>query len=70
MNTLNDIKKVLYKENPKAVFLYYRKDVLYYNTSSSIGIIDFSIPIEDTGDANFSNTMDSKLLIRWIVDKL
>jgi hypothetical protein len=30
--------------------------------------IFFSVPFEDMGDATFSNKMESKFLIRWIVE--
>lgn len=65
----NEIKKALYRENPVAKFLYYRKGTLYYGTSISIDpmqSIIFSVPADDTGDADFLRDMDAKLLIRYL----
>ena len=67
---LNDIKKALYKQNPKAVLDYIRKGVAYYWTSLEDGTkITFVIPISDMGDADFLGHMDSKVLNRWIFIK-
>ena len=65
---LNDIKKALYKENPHAVLKHIRKDVVYYSTHipSADQVVQFEVPVNDTGDAGFLSRMDSKLLIRWI----
>ena len=63
----NEIKKLLYRENPIAVFNYIRKGNAYYQTKTIDVIIDFVIPVSDMGEANFLNEMDSKSLIRWIV---
>jgi hypothetical protein len=65
---LNEIKKSLYKENPRAVLRMIRKSVAYYsaNLVSNDSIVQFQVPIEDMGDADFLSSMDSKLLIRWI----
>jgi hypothetical protein len=65
---LNDIKKVLYKENPTAVLKQIRKGVAYYSAHvpSIDKVIQFEIPVNDMGDADFLAHMDSKLLIRWI----
>ena len=67
----NEIKKALYKQNPKAEFKFIRKEVAYYLTiieSESEPVeIRFEVPVSDMGDADFESTMDAKLLIRWIV---
>jgi len=65
---LNEIKKALYKENPHAVLKGIRRGVVYYSAHlvSNDIIIQFQVPIEDMGDADFLSHMDSKLLIRWI----
>ncbi len=65
---LNEIKKSLYKENPRAVLRMIRKGVAYYSAHlvSNDSIVQFQVPIEDMGDADFLSSMDSKLLIRWI----
>ena len=66
---LNDIKKALYKENPSAVLKHIRKGTAYYSAHvvSLDKVVQFEIPIEDMGDADFLAHMDSKYLIRWIV---
>lgn len=65
---LNDIKKALYKENPHAVLKHIRKGVVYYSAhiASIDQIVQFEVPVNDMGDADFLFHMDSKLLIRWI----
>lgn len=74
--TKNEIKKILYKQNPKANFSYIRKGIVYYNTiinteetedKKSIPYqVFFEIPVMDMGDADFFNEMEGKYLIRWI----
>ena len=74
--TKNEIKKILYKQNPKAKFSYIRKGIVYYNTIISTENteeklsesyqISFEIPVIDMGDADFFQEMDGKYLIRWI----
>ena len=76
MITKNEIKKILYKQNPKAKFSYIRKGIVYYNTIISTENteeklsesyqISFEIPVIDMGDADFFQEMDGKYLIRWI----
>jgi hypothetical protein len=74
---LNEIKKGLYKENPIAIFWKIRKGVAEYKTfimnsgeDGPLNIpITFSIPVDDMGDADFMDQMESKFLIRWIVIK-
>lgn len=65
---LNEIKKALYKENPHAVLKMIRNGVAYYSAHliSNDIVIQFQVPVEDMGDADFLSSMDSKLLIRWI----
>ena len=67
----NEVKKALYKQNPKAEFKFIRKGVAYYLTvienENEPVQINFEIPVVDMGDADFESTMDAKLLIRWIV---
>lgn len=66
---INEIKKILYKENPPAEFRWVRKGVAYYlaHVRSINQMINFEVPIDDMGDADFLRTMDSKYLMRWIV---
>ena len=64
----NEVKKKLYKQNPKATFNFIRKGVAYYTTEINETFqIFFEIPVIDMGDADFESTMDAKLLIRWII---
>jgi hypothetical protein len=68
---LNEIKKHLYKYNPIAFLDRILKGNAYYYThmQEDNSLIWFSIPIADMGDAEFSVKMDSKLLIRWIIQQ-
>lgn len=64
----NEIKKSLYKQNPKATLDYIRKGSAYYFTVLEDGTrITFEVPISDMGDADFLSHMESKLLNRWII---
>lgn len=65
---LNDIKKLLYKEKPLAHLRYIRKGVAYYGSIFSNDTIEvnFDVPVEDMGDADFLPVMDAKLLARYI----
>ena len=72
----NDIKKALYKQNPKARFDFIKMGSAYYNTTirsdDKIKVdynISFEIPVEDMGEAKFGILMNAKLLIRWITQK-
>ena len=66
----NEIKKALYKQNPKAEFKFIRKGVSYYSaiieSESEPVEIRFEVPVSDMGDADFEYLMNSKYLIRWI----
>jgi hypothetical protein len=66
---LNEIKKALYKENPNATLEKIRSGTAYYSAhiASLDKVIRFEIPVNDMADADFRSGMDSKLLIRWIV---
>lgn len=65
--TVNEKKKVLYRENPKATLLYIREQKAYYFTVVADGTrIDFEVPTTDMIGADFFAHMDSKLLNRWI----
>lgn len=67
MSDLNTIKKILYKEKPKAFFQYVRKGDAYYKTKTSEGEINFKIPVTDMGEADFGIELESSLLMRWIM---
>lgn len=66
---INEIKKILYKEKPKAHFSSMNKSFIRYYTKISETIITFLIPVSDIGDATFEDEMEAKLLIRWIYQK-
>ena len=64
----NEIKKELYKQKPLAMFVMVRKFVAYYTAClENETIINFEIPCDDMGDADFLQFMDAKLLIRYLV---
>jgi len=67
-----ELKKTLYKTNPKAELLYVDKERMLYVTNlwtgSIDGIVNFSLPLGDIQDAKFLPIMEAKLLIRWIID--
>ncbi len=74
--TNTEIKKELYKQKPTANFLYIRKGVAHYDATIKIGelIIEsqkifFQVPVSDMGEADFTPTMDAKLLNRWLVNE-
>lgn len=67
--TQTEVKKVLYKENPKAVFQYIHDGNIYYQTKINDGVwVYHKIPAEETKGAHFDIEMDSKLLIRWLME--
>jgi hypothetical protein len=71
---LNNIKKALYKQNPRARFQFIRSGIAYYIAPITDGTIDqetkievtFEVPVVDMGIAEFHDVMDAKHLIRWI----
>lgn len=72
---LNDIKKEIYKQQPKAYFQFIRMGIAYYeafikerfNDMGSTINVKFEIPVNDMGNADFFSEMEAKHLIRWIV---
>lgn len=71
---LNEIKKALYRENPKAYFkransesLVYEAIIDDFEAITKICFLTFIVPIEEIGDATFETEMPAKLLIRYIV---
>jgi len=68
----NEVKKILYKENPKAYLQRTYDEGYTYLCDTSIGDIYFFIPIEECfyeGKNIFSDEMPAKELIRWIEPK-
>jgi hypothetical protein len=63
---LNEIKKLLYKENPVAKFMFLTKDAICYTAGHEDSVIVFTIPQSDVDNGIFKVEMDSKHLIRWI----
>lgn len=64
---LNEIKKSLYKENPKAKLVSINQHSLLYGTELEINqVVSFIVPLSDIGDAKFYPEMEAKLLIRYI----
>ena len=67
---INDIKKTIYKEKPKAELLLIDKEGIHYECSlMSAGgeVIYFKVPFEDIGDAKFLYHMEASLMIRYLV---
>jgi hypothetical protein len=70
----NEIKKALYKQKPTAVLSMIRQGVAYYSTkviaedSTSLETVNFEVPVNDMGEADFFIEMDGKYLGRWIVE--
>ncbi len=64
-----EIMKVLYKNKPQASLRFIRKGVAYYFTVVDEQEINFEIPVEDMGDADFFSGMEAKHLNRWIVSE-
>lgn len=61
-----EIKKALYKQKPDANLRYIRAGNAYYFADLTEQRVNFEIPVDDMGDADFTPRMDAKLLIRWI----
>lgn len=62
----NELKKLIYKEKPVAYFKMIRLENAYYKSMTSLGEVNFAIPVSDMGDADFLPEMDAKLLLRWL----
>lgn len=70
---LNDIKKALYKQNPKAEIKFIRKGIAYYlaviqDDNYEPVEVRFEVPVIDMGDADFLPYMDAKLMNRYIAE--
>lgn len=74
---LNEIKKLFYKQDPKATFEWAREDGLFYecilsipvgeNHSPKVEIVNFMVPLSEVKGATFQSKMPAKLLIRYII---
>ena len=67
MSTINEIKKILYKENPDASLGVASKDGLVYLAKTSVGPVLFRVPIAELGEVQWMKTMPAKLLIRYLI---
>ena len=69
----NEVKKALYKQKPIAEFTCIVGTTLYYKTKVEIDdktiTVDFSIPVEEIGDAVFYKEMYGQFLNRYIVEE-
>lgn len=63
----NEIKKVLYKENPLATRGQEFDQVCFYEASTSIGKVSFEVPYREMGDTQFKYQEPAKHLIRWMI---
>jgi hypothetical protein len=63
----NELKKLLYKNNPIAFFNKIRLGVAYYQTFIDDSVISFEVPINDMGEADFEVQMKAKYLVRWMI---
>lgn len=66
MENKNEIKKLIYKEKPKARFEFIRMGVAYYYAELNSERINFQIPVDDMGTTDFGIEEEAKLLLRWI----
>jgi hypothetical protein len=71
---LNEIKKILYKEKPIAIFTHAVKDGLYYSVNlrhptvrPQNEFVVFLVPLFEIGDGEFLREMPAQLLIRYII---
>jgi hypothetical protein len=68
----NEIKKALYKEKPIARRVgVCENQAIDYEATTSLGIFEFRIPLEDRKKPDgsfteFEETMPAQLLIRWL----
>lgn len=67
----NEVKKLFYKQQPRATFLFIRKGEAYYKSTleyeNKSETYSFRIPINDMGEADYFSEMDAKFLLRWLV---
>ncbi len=68
--SLDEIKKILYKEKPIAKQynwgLYMEGAIHYYRTDTSIGRFYFNVPRNEMGDTEFEEELPAQYLIRWL----
>lgn len=77
---LNEIKKQLYKDKPKASFVHARKEGLLYSCECRTPEVNekglsvwknifFQVPIIELGETAFIDEMPAQLLIRYIIEE-
>lgn len=71
--TNTQIKKALYKQKPTAKFDKIRIGIAYYSTmilddNNEPFYVNFEVPVNDMGEADYLPEMDAKLLNRYIVE--
>lgn len=68
--TLNELKKILYKEKPTAKLLSVNRTGIKYTTEIAEGPapVNFFVPMVDIGDGEFMSEMPAQLLIRYLVE--
>ena len=72
--TLVEIKKLTYKQQPKAAFKRIRMGVAYYTFPLLVKgeendgrlFFECEIPVTDMGEADFYSEMEAKYLLRWV----
>lgn len=66
----DEIRKALYKENTKAIFVKTENNIHTYMTAISLGTVFFDIPDKDirgeNGERMYNEETDAKYLGRWI----
>ena len=68
--TNTEIKKATYKEKPQANFKMIRSGVAYYCADLENYRVEYEVPVNDMGTADFTRGMDAKLMNRWIANAL
>ena len=67
----NDIKKLVYKQKKSAVLSHIKNGIVHYLSTITLESRDeypilFKIPVDDMGDATFTQIMEANLLLRWL----
>lgn len=62
----NEVVKMVYKNKPTATLMYIRKGKAFYKASIEQNDILFEVPVDDMGEADFTNEMESQFLLRWV----
>lgn len=68
--TDTEIKKELYKQNPRAILGLIRNGICYYHADIEQQRVFFEIHVSEMGITDFTPTMDAKLLGRWLINPI